>query len=108
MISLKVTFNSNEVLDIDVDVLCSINCYLDSDMNTANINLNNMSNGEHSLKPIAVQIYDKNITKIELYRNSTMVDSLEGSSKVGIAWSLNISETDDFQETLSFTKKLIH
>ena len=37
MISLKVTFNSNEVLDIDVDIPCSINCYLDSDMNTANI-----------------------------------------------------------------------
>lgn len=108
MVSLKVVFNSNEVLDINVTVPCSVNCYLDSDVNTANINLNNMSNGEQSLKPIAIQLYDKNIVKIELYRNGTMIDSLEGNSKVSITWSLNISETDDFQETLSFIKKLVN
>lgn len=108
MISLKVIFNSNEILDIDVSTSCSVNCYLDSDVNTANININNMSNGEQSLKPIAIQLYDKNIVKVELYRNGTIVDSLEGNSKVGISWSLNISETDDFQETLSFSKKLVN
>lgn len=108
MTSLKVVFNSNEVLDIDVSTSCSVNCYLDSDVNTANINLNNMSNGEQSLKPIAIKLYDKNIVRVELYRNGTIVDSLEGNSKVGISWSLNISETDDFQETLSFSKKLIN
>lgn len=108
MISLKVIFNSNEVSDINVTVPCSVNCYLDSDVNTANINLNNMSNGEQSFKPIAIQLYDKNIVKVELYRNGTIVDSLEGNSKVGISWSLNINETDDFQETLSFTKKLVN
>ena len=108
MISLKVTFDSNEVLDIDVNTPCAVNCFLDSDINTANINLNNMPNGEQSLKPIAIQLYDKNIVKVELYRNGTIVDSLEGNSKVGISWSLNISETDDFQETLSFSKKLVN
>lgn len=108
MISLKIVFDSNEVLDIDVSTSCSVNCYLDSDINTANININNMSNGKQSFKPIAIQLYDKNIAKVELYRNGTIVDSLEGNSKVDITWSLNISETDDFQETLSFTKKLVN
>lgn len=108
MISLKVTFDSNEVLDINVDTPCAVNCFLDSDINTANINLNNMSNGESSFKSIAVQMYDKNIASVKLYHNGTMVDSLESSTKVDITWSLNINETDDFQETLSFTKKLVN
>ena len=107
MISLKVTFDSNEIVNIDVDTPCTVNCFLDSDINTANINLNSLSNGEHSFKPIAIQLYDKSIVSIELYHNGIMVDSLESSStKVDIAWSLNISETDNFQETLSFVKKL--
>ena len=107
MISLKVTFDSNEIVNIDVDTPCTVNCFLDSDINTANINLNSLSNGENSFKPIAIQLYDKNIVSIELYHNGIMVDSLESSStKVDITWSLNISETDNYQETLSFVKKL--
>ena len=57
---------------------------------------------------IAVQMYDKNIVSVKLYHNDTMVDILESSTKVDITWSLNINETDDFQETLSFAKKLVN
>lgn len=107
MISLKVMFNHDETLNIDVSASCIVNCFLDDVMNTANINLHTSSDNKSIFKSIAVQLYDKTLTRVELYRNDVLVDTLEGDSKLAISWNLCVGEADNLQETLVFSKKLL-
>lgn len=107
MISLKVTFDGDEPLNINVSESCVVNCFLDAIMNTANINLHTSSDNKSIFKSIAIQLYNKNLTSVELYHNGILVDILEGDSELAISWNLCIGEIEGLQETLVFSKKLI-
>lgn len=107
MISLKVTFDNDETLNIEVGDSCVVNCFLDAVMNTANINLHVSSDNKSIFKSTAIQLYNKTLTGVELYHNGILVDALEGDSELTISWNLCVGEADDLQETLVFSKKLV-
>lgn len=106
MISLKVMFDNSESLNIEAGESCVVNCFLDAVMNTANINLHTSADNKSIFKSIAVQLYNKTLTSVELYHNDILIDALEGNSDLGVSWNLYIGEADDLQETLVFSKKL--